>query len=391
MLFPACWRAASVDLGISSNTAAGQPCATPILSTGLVNPACNAYLSYTRFGDTRLDFPTEEVSFQSAYFRWLDQSGRFTYSKAENTIAAFNELFSGLITRTRQRSFAVTGNSSADRVTSNGDFGATIYVNNRLRLVDQFLYDNFRIPGAWTLNTSSLFVATLVPAPNAFNPATCPPPSIAATSPQHSASSSADVINDVLANFLQQQRRQNTFSVEYDVTPRITAYIGYRHESREITNNSNDVQVQTFYPTLALRGGCTVLAADGTCSLSVPSTSSDYVPINTNSAMFSVNARIARDLKVHFDTQFDYADNAYTRISPRHLQLYRLTADYKPLSWVNVNGRVHILVDRVDRVHGDRHGGQDLLHRLAVAGWTSHLSLPPAVGGEFQCHQRPRA
>ena len=30
-----------VDLGLSINTAAGQPCATPILGTGFANPACN--------------------------------------------------------------------------------------------------------------------------------------------------------------------------------------------------------------------------------------------------------------------------------------------------------------------------------------------------------------
>jgi hypothetical protein len=59
-----------------------------------------------------------------------------------------------------------------------------------------------------------------------------------------------------------------------------------------------------------------------------------------------VNARITRTLKLHFDAQFDYADNAYTRISPRHLQLYRLTADYKPLDWVTVTGGLYILENR---------------------------------------------
>jgi len=335
-----------VDLGISSNTAASQPCATPILGTGFVNPACNGFFSYTRLGDNRLDFPTEQASFQSNYFPWLDLSGRFSYSKAENAVPSFDELFNGLISRTRQRSFSATGNSSAERVDSNGDFGATIHVNNRLRLVDHFLYDNFRIPGAWNLNTSSLFAATLLSTPNAFNPATCPPPFTAATCPQHSAASSADLINDVLANFLQQQRELNTFTVEYDFTPGITAYAGYRYENRDISDHSNDIQLQTFYPTLATRAGCTALAPDGTCTVMVPDVSTDYVPINTNSAIAGVNARITKTLKLHFDAQFDYADNAHTRISPRHLQLYRLTADYKPLDWVTVTGGLYILENR---------------------------------------------
>ena len=335
-----------VDLGISSNTAAGQPCATPILATGFANPACNGYFSYSRFGDNRLDFPTEQLSFQSDYFAWLDLSGRFSYSKASNTIPSFDELFSGLITRTRQRSFSATGNTSADRVDSNGDFGATIHINNRLRIVDHLLYDNFRIPGAWNLTTSSLFGATLLSTPNVFSPAACPPPFTAATCPQHAAASSADVINNVLSNFLQQQRKLNTFTVEYDFTPRLTAYVGYRYENRDITNNSSDVQLQTFYPTLANRGGCTVFAADGSCTTTVPDASTDYVPINTNSAIAGLNARLTKTLKLHFDAQFDYADNAYSRISPRHLQLYRLTADYKPVDWITVTGGLYILENR---------------------------------------------
>jgi len=336
-----------VDLGISSNTAAGQPCATPILGTGFVNPACNAYFAYTRNSDTRLDFPTEALSFQSNYFPWLDLSGRFTYSKAENSLPSFDELFTGLVTRTRQRNFTVTGNSSAERVTSNGDFGATIHVNNRLRLVDHFLYDNFRIAGGWGLTTSSLFAATLLATPNVFNIATCPPPFTAATCPQHIAASSADIINDSLSNFLKQDRKINTFSVEYDFTPRITAYVGYRYENRNVTFNSSDEQLQTFYPTLPNRGACAGQPlVNGVCTVAVPDVSEEYTPINANAAIAGLNARITRRLQLHFDAEFQYADNADTRISPRHLQLYRLTADYKPLDWVTVAGGMYILENR---------------------------------------------
>lgn len=336
-----------VDLGVSMNTAASQPCATPILGTGFVNPACNGFFSYTRFGDNRVDFPTEQASFQSNYFAWLDLTGRFSYSKAENTVPAFQELFTGLTTRTRARSLNATGNMYSERLTVNGDFGATIHISNRFRLVDSFLYDNFRIPGAWTLNTSSLFGATLLSTPNVFNPATCPPPYTAATCPQHSSSSSADIINDVLTNLLRQERKLNTVSAEFDFTPRITGYLGYRYENRNITNNSNDIQVQTFYPTLPNRGACAGQPlVNGVCTVTVPATSADYIPINTNGVIAGVSARVTNALRLHFDTQFDYADNAYTRISPRHLQQYRFTADYRPVDWVNIGGVISILENR---------------------------------------------
>lgn len=336
-----------VDLGLSFNTAASQPCAAPLLASGFVNSACNGLFSDTQFRNNRVDFPTEQASFQSDYFSWLDLSGRFSYSKAENTVPSFEELFSGLISRTRQLSYSTTGNASADRLSVNGDFGATIHINDRLRLVDSFLYDNFRIPGGWMLDTSSLFGATLLSTPNAFDPATCPPPFTAATCPQHNSSSSADVINDVLNNYLSQERKTNTFNVEYDFTPRITGYLGYRYDSRSISYSSNDIQVQTFYPSLPNRGACAGQPlVNGVCTVTVPALSTEYVPINTNALLAGVSARVTKSLRVHFDTEFDYADNAYTRISPRHLQLYRMSADYKPVDWVNVSGVIAIQENR---------------------------------------------
>ena len=71
-----------VNLGLPFNTTAGQPCAAPLLASGLVNPACNGYLSYTRSGRNRNSYPTEQLSMQSNYFRRFDVSARFIYSDA---------------------------------------------------------------------------------------------------------------------------------------------------------------------------------------------------------------------------------------------------------------------------------------------------------------------
>ncbi|HSK44553.1 MAG TPA: hypothetical protein VLA83_11780, partial [Candidatus Binatia bacterium] len=72
-----------VNLGIAFNSPAGQPCNPTLLGTGFVNPACNGYFSYSRFGRLRNSFPTEQLSFQSEYFRRVDLSGRVNYSDAE--------------------------------------------------------------------------------------------------------------------------------------------------------------------------------------------------------------------------------------------------------------------------------------------------------------------
>src|SRR5262249_21577102 len=94
-----------VDLGLPINSAANQPCAPPIiLGTGFVSPTCSAFLGFTRQEKIRTDYPTEQVSFQSNYFKHADFSGRFSYSSSDSDNPTFNELFNGLA-RNRQRVF----------------------------------------------------------------------------------------------------------------------------------------------------------------------------------------------------------------------------------------------------------------------------------------------
>src|SRR5262249_35908438 len=194
---------------------AGQPCATPVLGTGFVNPACNGFFSYNQFGRTRNSFPTEQFSFQSSYFRNVDFSGRLNYSDAEADMPSTSELFRGLATRTRVRASTLSGSSLSRRISLAGDFAVTLRATDKLRIVDTFRYDNFPIPRSWSLGTANLFGATPLSNPNLFSPATCPPPFTAATCPQHNTSSPADLIADDLTEFLRQERRINTFLLEY--------------------------------------------------------------------------------------------------------------------------------------------------------------------------------
>src|SRR5581483_706145 len=153
--------------------------------------------------------------FQSSYFKRVDFSGRVNYTDAEADLPDFSQLFTGLETRTRARIQGLNGFSIAKRLSLNGDFGVTIRVTDKFRIVDSFRYDNFRIPGTYGLITTSLFGATLLSNPNAFSAATCPPPFTAATCPQHGASSGADIIADTRNDFLRQDQKINTFELEH--------------------------------------------------------------------------------------------------------------------------------------------------------------------------------
>ncbi len=81
-----------VDLGLPFNTVAGQPCATPLIG-GLANPACNGIFSYSRVGNLRNSYPTEQISFQSNYFKHIDMSGRFGYTGSTANNPNFTEAF----------------------------------------------------------------------------------------------------------------------------------------------------------------------------------------------------------------------------------------------------------------------------------------------------------
>jgi hypothetical protein len=343
-----------VNLGVSFNTPAGQPCATPLLATTppTVNPTCNGFFGLNRNNDrVRSDFPTEQFSFQSNYFRRADISGRVNYSDAESDLPGFSQVFTGLESRTRVVNQAEAGTSVNHRLALNADFAITFRITEKLRFVDTFRYDNFRTPGEFSLLTNNLFAATLLAHANAFNPATCPPPFTAATCPQHLAGSPADIIQDNFVDFLRQDQKINTTELEYDFTRRFSAHLGLRYENREITHNETDIQVETIFPTNAVARGCPTAAG---CTITVaPSLAGGtlenvFVPINGYSAIFGFAARPTDRLRMSFDMEDFYADNAYTRISPRHLQWYKARGAYKANDWVNIGAALNIRENRND-------------------------------------------
>ncbi|HLW51554.1 MAG TPA: hypothetical protein VKW06_01825 [Candidatus Angelobacter sp.] len=335
-----------VNLGVSFNTPAGQPCATPVLGTGFVNPACNGFFGLSRPNDrVRTDFPTEQFSFQSNYFRRADMSGRLSYAGGESDLPGFAQVFTGLETRTRARAQAEAGVSDTRRLSLNADFGITFRITDRLRFVDAFRYDNFRLPGTFSLLTGTLFGATLLSNPNVFSPATCPPPFTAATCPQHLASSGPDLIQENFFDFLRQDQKINTSELEYDFTKRFSAHLGFRYENREITHNTTDIQVQAILPTQAVARGCATAAG---CTLTVTTPDAVFVPINAFSAIFGFAARPTDRLRVSFDVEDYYADNTYTRISPRHEQWYKARGSYRANDWVNLGAALNIREGRND-------------------------------------------
>src|SRR5271163_1899649 len=214
-----------VDLGNIWSTQTPSevlPCATPIV-TGTANtatPACNGFLSYSQVGRPRNFMPTERLRFQSNYFKNFEMSGSVGYSSSNNVIPDFLETVNGYTARTAERGSTTGGPANAKRISVNADWSGVYAMTDKLRILDSFRYDNWRIPGVWDTADTAVFgtpspgpgVVGMLLSPGVFSPATC----TAAlrynepTCPQHTTSSAADITNEIESQLLAKHIKTNT-------------------------------------------------------------------------------------------------------------------------------------------------------------------------------------
>jgi hypothetical protein len=384
-----------VDLGniwSTQTTAEVLPCGPPVIVAGTTNtatPTCNGFLSYSQVGNPRNFMPTERLRFQSNYFSNFEMSGSAGYSTSNNQIPDFLETVNGYTVRTGERGSTTGGPADAKRVSVNADWTGVYAVTNKLRVLDSFRYDNWRIPGMWALAETNIYGTSYAGLEGSqqsqavFNTTNCPVDSNAVTCPFHTATSAADVINGLATSFLGQNLKSNTLELEYDFTKRFEARIGYLYTDRIIAqySNTNDTE-EIYYPGgtaaapgndyLAARGSCApvagalpagcILNADGSVTFT-PATAAAPVrsltPIHENALLLGAIVRPIDSLRITGDLEFGYNDASYTRIDPRQVQSYKVHANYKPRPWATVDGAVEIHENRdnvatVDNLEHDR-------------------------------------
>ncbi len=356
-----------VDLGIVWDTVNGSPCAAPILTSNVANPNCDGTLSYGQVGRPRNFMPTERFRFQSNYFKNFETSGSVGYSSSDNRINDFNEIAQGWTGRTISRGSTTAGPAQAKRVSVNANWSGVYAVTDKLRILDEFRYDNWRIPNMWAFNETALFTTgsgllsaiTPIPGTCVTNPVTCP---------NHNSSSGADITQGIWSTFLAQNLKSNTFQVQYDFNRKLGGRIGYVYTSRTISSfNAQNFSQEVFYPTLAARGDCAVTSActagpGGSLIFSGPAASNDtsrnLTGINENILLLGLTARPIDSLRISGDFSFGYNDFSFTRVSPRQVQIYKVHATYKPRTWVNLDGAIdiHENRDNVATVNNIEHG-----------------------------------
>jgi hypothetical protein len=357
-----------VDLGLVWDTVNGSPCAAPILTApNVANPSCDGTLSYSQVGRPRVSTPTERFRFQSNYIKNFETSGSIGYSRSDDSIPDFLEVALGSTARTIGRGSLTSGPAKAKRTSVNANWSGVYAITDKLRILDEFRFDAWRTPGMWALDEAGYFTTgsglegpiTPLPGTCVTNPATCP---------IHNSSSGADFTQGIWSTFLGQNLKTNTFQVQYDFTRRLSARIGYQYTTRTIaTYDAEDLTQEVFYPTLAARGDCATPSActagpGGSLIFSGPAagndTSRNLTEIHEHSLLFGFTARPMDALRITGDFAFGYNDYAFTRTSPRQVQIYKLHAVYKPHTWINLDGAIdfHENRDNVSTVNDIEHG-----------------------------------
>ena len=361
-----------VDLGNIWSTqtpAETLPCATPTVTgtTNTATPTCNGFLSYSQVGDPRNFMPTERFRFQSNYFKNFEMSGSVGYSSSDYHFSDLDEVMNGWTARTAVRGTTAGGPINTKRVSVNADWSGVYAVNDKLRILDMFRYDNWRIPGTWDTADTTIFgtpspapgVVGMLLAPGTFNATNCPAaPFNQANCPQHTASSAADVTNEIAMQFLAQDIKSNTIEAQYDFNRRYSAHAGYLYTNRTIASAAQTFDTGEFYFPggatgtaanlfLAARGdcalvggalpaGCTLLTTgpmagavvEGSAANPVPEAGNDtarnIITINENALLLGIVARPIDALRITGDFEFGYNDQSFTRIDPRQVQSYKI-------------------------------------------------------------------
>jgi hypothetical protein len=307
-----------VEFGLSFNTAANQPCATPIVG-GQANPACNGYFLYSRRQRVRTSIPTEQFGFQSNYFRRVTLLGNATYSSSKAQ-SPFDEFFNGLVSRTRTRQFSFTGPAESRRLSVTADFAATVRLTNKLTLTDSFRFENFRIPGTW----DSTETAYIVPAPATLLSPLGPP----------------TITSQLFDRFVGQNAKTNTAEVKYDVSRWWGVRIGYRFRDRAIRHALYDTGEEP-----------------------------EIFVIRDHTGIIGLWVRPSDKLRVNFETQLTSSDNFLTRISPRQQQQYRFRTQYNPWPWAKFAATINI--------RESRNSSLDIAFRSHLRNYGFVISLIP--------------
>ena len=281
------------DLGMVWNTQNGQPCVVPFNpAPPVANEFCSLYLAYKRSNPVTTTAPTEQFRVSSNLIPHVSLNGSISYSNLDMR-STFNDLFTGFFPDTGTRQYTTTGPIRSERISVNSNLAAAVRITRRLRLINQFRFNAFRIPSNW-----NSFLSTWS-GDSAFSPVGSTPDAID---------------NTFFTRFLREDTKSNETDLEYDFSKAVGGRVGYRF-------------TRSTYSHLGLNQDLTTGDED---------IDEDVVEVNSHTAIGGLWVRPMSGLRANADVELTSANNFLTRISPRRKLQYRFGSNYQPKRWINV-------------------------------------------------------
>jgi hypothetical protein len=287
---------------------------TPVLSApqtpgGLpvINAACAVVTSYLRTQPTRITIPTSIIRFQSSSIRKVQMNGDFRYTLGTMRMPHYYENFQGLNGAVRSSTYS-GGFAQAHRAVVAADYGIVWQATDALSVSDQFDYSSVQQPGY-----------SYIPAPTTLStPTTAGNQTINYSGPLTTGTGALPhgIEGFPYPGYFGQSYVTNSLTLTWDTTARTTFSLTYRY---------NDHKIGEGVP----HAGPINEANDPF---------SGTVEIKENAGILGVTVRPSKNWDINGTAEIGYSDNAFTPLSPRQLQRYRVHTIYKPRTWMTLSG-----------------------------------------------------
>ncbi len=283
----------------------------------IINPACSVATSYLRSQPTRILYPTEIFRFQSSSIRNIAMNGDIRYTNANMNLPNYYENFQGLDTVAATtkppivpayaiRSITYKGNANAKREVTAVDYGITWDATKTISVSDQVVFSNVQQPGTANISKGATLVTPGVPN-NTINyfPLAPGTPTTVEGSPNGAP----------LPDFFGQKFLTNNLMATWDGWSRATFSLAYRYQTHTIAEG-----------------------IPHNAPLAPGADTNGTVLIHENGAIFNAGLRPTEHWDVNGSIELLFADNAFTPLTPRQTQQYRLHTIYRPKPWATLSG-----------------------------------------------------
>ncbi|MHB1857376.1 MAG: hypothetical protein ACYCPM_08065 [Acidobacteriaceae bacterium] len=307
----------------------------------IINPACSVATSYLRSQPTRILYPTEIFRFQSSSIPNVAMNGDVRYTNANMNLPNYYENFQGLSGAVR--SITYTGNANARREVIAVDYGVDWNATKTISVADQVVFSNVQQPGIANISKG----ATLVTPPNPNETINYSGP----LTPGTPVTVEGNPNGTPLPDFFGQKFVTNNLMATWDGWSRATFSVTYRYQTHIIAEG-----IPHNVP------------------LAPGATNNGTVTIHENGGIFNAGLRPTDHWNVNGSVGLFYNDNAFTPLTPRETQRYRVHTIYRPKPWATLSGAYNGV---------ERHNNTNNTGTASAAGPLDHVdhSRVVSMGG----------